>query len=128
MQDILYLQDKQGTVYGVQLSPQLWEKVRILVHKAAANQNPEASPPEPLADWEEFKAYWDFRYPFCAKVTCAHCGAQSDNWEEDPAHPFMLRTAHLGGLLVFSCVACGTSIRKKHFKDHMVFEYSPPAP
>ena len=125
MQDIVYLYDAKGTLYGVQLSPALWEcaKAHILT---ILEPRPAMEAPEPLEDWEEFKQYWDFRYPFCADVQCLHCGARCDDWEHDPARRFKLRTAHLGGLLVFRCTACGASIRKKHFKDHMVFEMTPP--
>jgi hypothetical protein len=122
MQDILYLYDAQGALRGVQLSPALWERAKS--HLLTSPEVPEAI--EPLDAWEEFKQYWDFKYPFCADVTCLYCGARSDDWEHDPARQFMLRTANLGGLLVFRCTACGASIRKKHFKDHMVFEMTPP--
>jgi DNA-directed RNA polymerase subunit RPC12/RpoP len=59
-------------------------------------------------------------------VECLHCGARCNDWEHDQAHKFTLRTANLGGLLVFRCTACGATVRKKHFKDHMIFEMTPP--
>jgi len=126
MEDILYLFDPNGQLYGVQLSPTLWKKVESYILSTQQIQAVEEVP-EPLGAWEEFKQYWDFKYPFCAKVECLHCGARSDDWEHDLTHKFRLRTANLGGLLVFRCINCGASIRKKHFKDHMVFEVTPPA-
>jgi hypothetical protein len=125
MQDILYLYDAQGALCGVQLSPALWKHAK---HHLLKTQEPHllVEPPEPLEAWEEFKQYWDFKYPFCADVHCLNCGTRCDDWGHDPAHQFTLRVANLGGLLVFRCSVCGASIRKKHFKDHMVFEMTPP--
>ena len=125
MQDILYLYDAKGTLCGVQLSPALWERAQAHILKIQEARSV-VEVPEPLDAWEEFKQYWDFKYPFCANVECLHCGARCDDWEQDPAHQFMLRIANLGGLLVFRCTVCGATIRKKHFKDHMVFEMTPP--
>ena len=124
MQDLVYLHDANGALCGVQLSPALWERTKSHIVKALAS-NPIIEASEPLDAWEEFKRYWDFDYPFCANVECLHCGAHCDDWEHDPTRSFILRTANLGGLLVFRCAACGTTIRKKHFKDHIVFEMTP---
>ena len=125
MQDILYLYDSQGALCGVQLSPALWERVKLHILNAQGPRSVDESP-EPRGAWEEFKQYWDFKYPFCANVECANCGALCDDWEHDPDRRFKLRNANLGGLLVFRCVACGADIRKKHFKDHIAFETTPP--
>ena len=125
MQDILYLYDANGTLCAVQLSPTLWARAKAHVLEERTTQ-PAAPAPEPLKDWEQFKQYWDFKYPFCANVECLHCGAGCDDWERDPEHRFWLLTASFGGLLVFRCAACGASVRKKHFKDHIVFEMTPP--
>ena len=126
MHEILYLYDAKGSLCGVQLSPALWERAKAHILKAQEPSSP-AENPEPLDAWEEFKRYWDFKYPFCANVECPNCGARCDDWEHDPAQQFRLRNANLGGLLVFRCTICGAGIRKKHFKDHMIIEMSPPA-
>jgi len=125
MQDIVYLYDAKGSLCGVQLAPALWERVKFHILKDQESESI-VEAPEPLDAWEEFKQYWNFKYPFCAKVECLHCGVRCDNWELDPSRLFTLRTANFGGLLVFRCTACGATIRKKHFKDHMVFEMTPP--
>ena len=51
-------------------------------------------------------------------------GAETDDWRTDPAHPFHLTTANLGGLLVFRCARCHTTIRQKHFRDHRALEHT----
>lgn len=123
----LPLYDSNGTLYAVLLSADLWLRYR---HKLEPQVNAlleEMEPtvrPEPLHEWEEFKAYWDFKYPLCADVSCGNCGAHTDNWLEDPQKLFRLRSAQLGGLVVFGCNSCGATVRKKHFKDHVCFEYS----
>ena len=124
MQDILYLYDANGTLCAVQLSPALWERAKAHVLDNGENL-PVVNAPEPLEDWEVFKQYWDFKYPFCANVECLHCGACCDDWAHDPERRFRLLNANLGGLLVFRCAACGAVVRKKHFKDHIVFEMTP---
>jgi hypothetical protein len=125
MQDIMYLYDSKRSLCGVQLSPALWHRVKSHILKTQEAQSaPEVH--DAMAAWEEFRQYWDFRYPFCARVECRSCGASCDDWEKDPDRRFRLHTANLGGLLVFHCIGCGATIRKKHFKDHMVFEMTPP--
>lgn len=128
---VVHLHDPQGRLYGVLLSPQIWAAVQHtmtpLLDQALERMYPTARP-EPIADWQMFKDYWDFKYPFCADVHCDACGAVTDDWEHDPRHPFLLRNATLSGMLVFGCVQCGASVRKKHFKDHICFECTPPGP
>jgi DNA-directed RNA polymerase subunit RPC12/RpoP len=125
MRDIQYLYDDAGTLCAVQLSPALWAKVEAPVLAACKTPLENNVAPEPLEAWEEFKRHWDFKYPFCADVLCLRCGARTEDWEHDPAHPFPLRNAQLGGLLVFRCANCGATVRKKHFTDHTAFEASP---
>ena len=80
---------------------------------------------EPVADFERLLQFWDFRYPYSPEVTCPHCGAHTADWRNDPAHPFHLTTANLGGLLVFRCKSCQSTVRQKHFRDHMAVECTP---
>lgn len=125
---IHYVVDEAGSASAVQLSLPLWEAVKKYVLTAERRMTGADDPlqrPEPLVALQEFKDYWDFTYPYSPDVTCQHCGASTENWEKDPAHPFHLSNANLGGLLVFRCRTCGSTVRKKHFKDHCVFECSP---
>ena len=69
-----------------------------------------------MADFERLLQFWDFRYPYSPEVTCPRCGAHTADWRNDPAHPFHLTTANLGGLLVFRCKSCQSTVRQKHFR------------
>ena len=127
----LPLYDAAGNLYGVMISAEVWQKSRHqlepLLQKACEPQSP-VEQAEPLDEWKSFCACWDFKYPLTFEATCGHCGAHTDNWELDPAKPFRLKSAQLGGLVVFACKACGATVRKKHFKDHYCFEVTPVCP
>lgn len=123
----LPLYDKNGTLYSVMLSAELWSKYRFKLQPIIRGMLEEMEPvekPEPLEEWEDFKKYWDFKYPYEATVRCGNCGAASEDWLNDPQKPFRLKSAQLGGLAVFECKGCGATVRKKHFKDHVCFEHS----
>lgn len=124
---LLYLTDRQGNLEGVQLSAALWSHCEAAVVKALKAMEPplEHLNDEPVADFERLLQFWDFRYPYSPEVTCPHCGAHTADWRNDPAHPFHLTTANLGGLLVFRCKSCQSTVRQKHFRDHMVVECTP---
>lgn len=125
---ISYTIDAQGELVSVQISAALWDRVKTRVLMAEQSlliaDNPYARP-EPIAAVEELKAYWDFTYPYTPDVRCEHCGTATMDWENDPNHPFHLNNANFAGLLVFRCKNCGSTVRKKHFKDHVKFECSP---
>jgi hypothetical protein len=120
------LYDKKGNLSLVCLSAELWVKISAkaepLIDKALGLE--EKVYPEPMHEWEAFLRTWDFRYPVETNVQCLHCGAASANWAEDPQKPFHLKSAQLGGLVVFDCKQCGATVRKKHFKDHACFEFT----
>ena len=123
----LSLYDSSGELYAVLLSADFWSRNRHKLEPLFLSMIEEVEPvvrPEPLQEWDEFKAYWDFKYPFCADVTCGNCGTRSEDWLSDPAKPFRLKSAQLGGLVVFHCTHCGATVRKKHFKVHVRFEFS----
>lgn len=125
---LLYLVDASGVIEGVQLSPELWRLVEKTVKARAAELNGEDNPlnrPEAMDSFKEFMDAWDFRYPYDPSVTCPQCGAHADDWQRDPRHPFHLKNANLGGLLVFHCKQCGATVRKKHFRDHVATECTP---
>ncbi len=123
----LPLYDKSGNFYAVLLSAELWSRfshrLEPMIRGMLEDMEPQERP-EPLHEWDEFKQYWDFKYPYEARVECGNCGAQAEDWTTDPVRPFTLRSAQIGGLAVFQCRACGATVRKKHFKDHVCFEYT----
>lgn len=124
----LPLFDKSGRLYAVMLSAEIWERLRnrlepVILSTLTKMDEPEEKP-EPLHEWEELKSYWDFKYPVNAEVECGNCGAQTKDWEHDEVSPFIFKGANIGGLAVFRCKACGAIIRKKHFKDHICYEYT----
>lgn len=126
---VVRLFDKHGELYGVLISPELWKRVERSVTPSLERVLDAMYPvehPEPMDDFAMFKDYWDFKYPYAADVHCPHCGISTDDWENDPNHPFLLKNATLSGMLVFTCKACGAAIRKKHFKDVIQFECTPP--
>lgn len=123
----IQLFDKNGNLYSVMLSAELWNKFRFKLDPVIRGMLEEMEPTvraEPLEEWEDFKKYWDFKYPYEATVKCGNCGAASEDWANDPFKPFRLKSAQLGGLAVFECTHCGATVRKKHFKDHICFEFS----
>lgn len=124
---VVRLFDKKGELYGVLISPEMWcrveRKVAPILENVLEAMYPSAKA-EPLEEWQEFQDYWDFKYPYCADVHCEQCGAATEDWVNDPFKPFRFKGASLSGLAVFSCIKCGATIRKKHFKDHIVFECS----
>lgn len=125
---IVPLYTKEGTLHGILLSPEIWERAGSRL-TPILEQTIEAMYPtqheEPMEDWQMFKDYWDFKYPFNAEVECQCCGAKVDDWEHDPEKTFRLKNASLSGLLVFHCNKCNASVRKKHFKDHICYEVTP---
>ena len=125
--DFFKVYDNRGKLHSVMLSASLWDKIRIhvepLMEALYKKQDPE-SVSEPLHEWEELKKFWDFKYPVCSDVQCGNCGIKTEDWENDAAKPFIFKVANIGGLVVFTCRSCGATVRKKHFKDHMCFEFS----
>ncbi|MDO5484637.1 MAG: hypothetical protein Q4F27_06970 [Desulfovibrionaceae bacterium] len=123
-----YVTDTEGHIQAVQIPWEVWQKIEprasALLSSAAGR---DTLPPEPLADFEDFLKYWDFRYPYSPAVSCPHCGTACEDWRNAPEHPFHLTNANLGGLLVFRCKACGCTIRQKHFRDHVAHEHTGPA-
>ncbi len=124
---VVPLYDANGDLYTVLLGADIWRRgSERLLRVINSLEDPAVPRPEPLEDWEMFKQYWDFRYPYNAEVECRHCGAQTNDWTLDPLKPFRLKSAQLGGLVVFHCNACNATVRKKHFKDRVYYEATPP--
>ncbi|MDD4951278.1 MAG: hypothetical protein PHV85_01895 [Desulfovibrionaceae bacterium] len=119
--------DKDGNLIGAILGPQAWNAAKQTVCKALG-LTPEPAlkePPEPLADWETLKQYWDFPYPVDTDVQCPECGNSTADWSADEPRRFRLTGANLGGLVAFRCQKCRAKIIKRHFKDKIKTESVP---
>lgn len=121
--------DCEGKALGALLGPEAWELVReiVLSHFAPV---PAALParPEPMQDWLDLVAFWDFPYPVDRDVSCSVCGTSTDNWEQDEPRKFFLTAANLGGLVTFCCATCQAKVMKRHFKDAIKVETRPYQP
>ena len=127
--EVRYLTDAKGNVEAVQLSLKLWQLIEPKITaqlKATEAPAPLVQAEGPLKSFEQLQQFWDFKYPYSPTVDCPYCGAKTADWRTDPAQPFILTNANIGGLLVFLCKGCGTSVRQKHFRDHVAVEHSTP--
>ena len=127
--ELRYLTDAKGNVEAVQLSLKLWQLIESKIGaqlKATEAPTPLVQAEGPLKNFEQLQQFWDFKYPYSPAVDCPYCGASTADWRADPAQPFILTNANIGGLLVFLCKGCGTTVRQKHFRDHMAVEHSTP--
>jgi len=126
------LYDENGKFIGLYISPGMWDRIEKEVAPVIQReldkieQQKDPAIKEPMDDWENLKKFWDFRYPVDYDVRCEHCGLSTDNWQEDEPRKFQLKAASLSGLVAFQCRGCGARIIKKHFKDTIVVETSPP--
>lgn len=128
--NIFQILDQDGNLVAIQVPVEIipesfWQKIAPGIKRPQKDPGEaKAEKPEPIEAFEEFLQYWNFRYQYSPAVTCPNCQTKTENWREDPAHPFRLANANFGGLLVFHCKNCGATIRQKHFRDHVAFEYS----
>ena len=124
-----YVTDAKGNVASVIIPWSLWEKMEPKVRKLLeAETTPQklTQATGPLANFDELMQCWDFKYPYSPSVTCPHCAASALDWRNDPNQSFILTNANIGGLLVFHCRKCGTTIRQKHFHNHVAVEHTTP--
>ena len=125
--EIAHVVSREGVQLGVFIPQPLWEKLKDDISACMEKlcSSSEQCEPEPLEEWESLKSYWDFKYPYCADVTCAACGSQTNDWESDTPRKFRLLAANLGGFVRFECLNCKARVSKRHFKDHMEFNCIP---
>ena len=119
--------DKDGNPIGALLSAEAWSAVKtdVLAKLGLAEDKPVEVKPEPIADWETLKEYWDFQYPVDTDVACENCGNETDDWSADEPRKFRLMAANLAGLVTFQCQQCRAKVAKKHFKDTITTECTP---
>lgn len=120
-QNILYLTDENGNLKAVQISVDLWNKLKHFLPKTENSTSHEHVESD-MEAFEQFLQYWDFSYPYSPSLTCPKCHISTSDWRNDPEKPFVLANANFGGLLVFHCQACGAIIKQMHFKDHVATE------
>ncbi len=119
--------DKDGNLIGALLSAEAWTAARATVYATLGlvDQPKVEVRPEPTADWETLKQYWDFPYPVDTDVHCEHCGTTTLDWQADEPRKFRLTSANLAGLVSFLCTQCQAKVVKKHFKDAIRTECTP---
>ena len=129
MDEINFLVKKNGEIQAVQIPYDLWEKIEPLIRSKLdekKDDNKLVQKQGPLDDFKTLMQFWNFSYPYHPDVQCPNCGAATKDWMDKQGDQFILTNANLGGLLVFHCQKCGTTIRQKHFTDHIAYEHSVP--
>ncbi|MEF2146491.1 MAG: hypothetical protein V3573_13685 [Desulfovibrionaceae bacterium] len=124
---ITELFDKEGNCIGALLTAEAWLSIKPVLAKEFGlfPDTAVAVKPEPLSEWENLLAYWDFPYPPDYDVHCEACGNHTEDWSKDDPRLFRLRAASLSGLVTFLCQKCQARIIKKHFKDEILAETHP---
>lgn len=119
--------DKDGNLIGALLSAEAWNAVKgpVLDRLGIKVEQQVEETPEPTADWETLKEYWDYSYPVDTDVHCDHCGNKTSDWAVDEPRKFRLTSANLAGLVCFKCMNCQSRVSKKHFKDEVRTECTP---
>ncbi len=118
---IMKILDNRGNMNGVLIPADIWMEIEPLLDQEVLKTSPVT---EDLSGFEELMRAWNFRYPYDPAVNCPNCASSTPDWRNDNPRLFDLVTANFGGLLVFRCRGCGTTIRHKYFKDHMAVESS----
>ncbi len=125
--DFQELFDAEGHSLGALLGSEAWAFVReqIFARYGQPGMTAQSAPPvEPLGDWRDLLAFWDFQYPVDLDVKCT-CGNETADWEHDEPRKFLLTAANLGGLVSFHCLRCNAKVIKRHFKDSITVEVKP---
>lgn len=119
--------DKDGNLIGALLSAEAWTstKKQVCATLGIIDDSVEPEKPEPLADWETLKEYWDYPYPVDTDVQCETCGNKTEDWAADEPRIFRLSSANLAGLVSFKCMNCQTKVVKKHFNNEIKVEWTP---
>ncbi|OIO04582.1 MAG: hypothetical protein AUJ49_02670 [Desulfovibrionaceae bacterium CG1_02_65_16] len=117
--------DAKGEPLGAILGPEAWALVREQILSRHGEPVPVREIAEPMGDWRDLVASWDFKYPVDLDVRCPLCGNETSDWEHDDPRKFMLTAANFGGLVTFRCLGCQAKIMKRHFKDIVKVEVKP---
>lgn len=123
--EILYLYDTTGRLICVQVPALLWQKLQPACQKLLDQAEKDAQTGHRLEEFADFMSAWNFPYEYKPEVNCPGCGYHTCNWQN--GDDFRLHSANIGGILVFKCLKCGSTIRQKYFKTHMALEFTPAA-
>ncbi|MBD5607893.1 MAG: hypothetical protein HDQ93_03470 [Desulfovibrio sp.] len=110
--------DANGELVEVRIPAGEWRKIEPLIAKfQTASPAPATLDSDSAMDeFKRFMAAWDYRYDYDPAVKCPVCSTETLDWRADAARPFALKTASLGGTLIFVCAGCGSIIRHKYFR------------
>lgn len=125
--DIKTLYDRQGTMFGIFISPKLWAAISKEVQPIIDRYVEKTERPmtEPMDDWNRLIDFWDFAYELETDVTCEQCGNTTKDWMADDPRKFRLKAANIGGMTCFECLSCKARITKRHFKDKISCSCTP---
>lgn len=114
--------DANGKMTAVIIPADIWAEIEEAISEKHLLKSQQQ---EDISGFNELMQAWNFRYPYDPAVNCPQCGRGTKDWRKKDDGYFFLVSASFGGLLVFKCQNCGTTIRHKYFKDHMTVESSP---
>lgn len=120
--------DANGELLEVRIPAEEWRKIERLIAKfQVSSPAPLQASGSAMDEFARFMDAWDYRYEYDPGVKCPVCSAETADWRAGAERPFALKTASLGGTLIFMCARCGSIIRHKYFRYNFETEVDPVA-
>ncbi|MDE5832080.1 MAG: hypothetical protein K2H64_03700 [Desulfovibrio sp.] len=110
---ISWLYDGDGVLTAALIPIDEWRRYEASL---SPKESDAESPADAMEEFGRFMASWDYRYDYDPAVACPVCSAATKDWRDDPERPFTLKTASLGGTLLFRCNRCEATVRHKYFR------------